>query len=187
MLNFLKKMAAGKLNAEIPIVVASHPGCKGIQRAKEAGLKCEVLTRKNFDSVTEFSEAIFELMREANVDLVTLAGFLSLLEIPEDFSYRVMNIHPALIPSFCGKGYYGHHVHEAVVNRGVKVTGCTVHFADNVYDHGPIIVQKAVPVLPEDTPDDVAARVFEAECEAYPEAINRFAAGDVVIQDRRVL
>jgi len=187
MLNFLEKMEAGQLNAEIPIVIASRPGCKGIERAQATGLKCEVISRKQFDTVSKFSNAIFSAMREAQVDLVTLAGFLSLLEIPDDFLYRVMNIHPALIPSFCGKGYYGHHVHEAVVQRGVKVSGCTVHFADNVYDHGPIIVQKAVPVLPDDTPDDVAARVFEAECDAYPEAINLFAAGNLTIQDRRVI
>lgn len=187
MLNFLEKMEAGQLNAEIPIVIASRPGCKGIERAQAAGLKCEVISRKQFDSVAEFSNAIFSTMREAQVDLVTLAGFLSLLEIPDDFLHRVMNIHPALIPSFCGKGYYGHHVHEAVIQRGVKVSGCTVHFADNVYDHGPIIVQQPVPVFPQDTPDDVAARVFEAECNAYPEAINLFASGKLTIQDRRVI
>ena len=118
-----------------------------------------------------FSETIFDLCRKADVDLVTLAGFLCHLEIPDDFAGRVMNIHPALIPAFCGKGMYGEKVHAAVLERGCKVSGCTVHFADNEYDHGPIILQRAVPVLDDDTPDTLAARVFEQECEAYPEAI----------------
>jgi phosphoribosylglycinamide formyltransferase-1 len=118
--------------------------------------------------------------------LVCLAGFLQLISIPEDFQGRVMNIHPALIPAFCGKGFYGHHVHEAVLAYGVKITGCTVHFCDNQYDHGPIILQRAVPVLDDDTPDSLAARVFQQECEAYPEAIRLFAEGRLRIEGRRV-
>ena len=98
-----------------------------------------------------------------------------------------MNIHPALIPSFCGHGYYGHKVHEAVVSRGVKVSGCTVHFADNEYDHGPIIAQSAVPVKGTDSPDDVAARVFEAECELYPEVLRLYAAGKIKVVERRTV
>src|SRR5262249_49089070 len=96
------------------------------------------------------------------------------------------NIHPALIPAFCGKGFYGHHVHEAVLSYGVKVSGCTVHFADNVYDHGPIILQRTVAILDDDTPETLAARVFKEECEAYPEAIALFAAGRLHIEGRRV-
>ena len=118
------------------------------------------------------------LIRGDNLEVLRALG-------PE-FAGRVMNIHPALIPAFCGKGYYGHHVHEAVLAAGVKLTGCTVHFADNEYDHGPIIVQKAVPVLDDDTPETLAARVFEMECEAYPEAIELFAAGRLVVEGRRV-
>jgi folate-dependent phosphoribosylglycinamide formyltransferase PurN len=97
-----------------------------------------------------------------------------------------MNIHPALIPAFCGKGYYGHHVHEAALAYGVKVSGCTVHFADNIYDHGPIILQRTVPVLDTDTAESLAVRVFEQECEAYPEAIRLFAEGRLRIDGRRV-
>jgi folate-dependent phosphoribosylglycinamide formyltransferase PurN len=111
---------------------------------------------------------------------------LQLIQIPDDFLGRVMNIHPALIPAFCGKGFYGHHVHEAVLAYGAKITGCTVHFADNQYDHGPIILQRAVPVLDDDTPGSLAERVFAQECEAYPEAIRLFAAGRLRIQGRRV-
>jgi folate-dependent phosphoribosylglycinamide formyltransferase PurN len=145
-----------------------------------------VIERRAFGDVAGFSRAIFDTLRAAQVDLVTLAGFLSLIEIPDDFLGRVMNIHPALIPAFCGHGFYGHHVHEAVLARGCKLSGCTVHFADNHYDQGPIILQQAVPVLDADTPDTLAARVFEAECQAYPEAIRLFAAGRLEIHGRRV-
>jgi folate-dependent phosphoribosylglycinamide formyltransferase PurN len=115
-----------------------------------------------------------------------MAGFLQLLQVPDDFQNRVMNIHPALISAFCGKGYYGHHVHEAALAYGVKVSGCTVHFADNVYDHGPIILQRTVPVLDGDTPDALAARVFEEERIAYPEAIRLFAEGRLRVEGRVV-
>jgi len=184
--NFLRQIESGKLQAEIPLVIASRPRCGGIPKAERAGLKCAVVNRREFGSVSEYSEAIFARCREARVDLVTLAGFLSLLEIPHDFYMRVMNIHPALIPSFCGRGQYGHHVHEAAIARGVKVSGCTVHFADNDYDEGPIIVQHCVPVHEGDTPETLAARVFEAECEAYPEAIRLFAAARLEVHGRRV-
>lgn len=184
--NFLAKIAAGELSAEIPLVVASRADCGGIAKARRAGLRCEVIERKGFPSANEFSDAIFAHCRDARVDLVTLAGFLALIRIPADFEGRVLNIHPALIPAFCGKGFYGHKVHEAVLERGARVSGCTVHFADNHYDHGPIVIQKCVPVLDDDTPDTLAARVFSAECEAYPEAIRLFAAARLEIHDRRV-
>lgn len=184
--NFLAKIAAGELAAEVPLVVASRPDCGGIAKAHAAGLECIVVERRQFASVAEFSQAIFDRCRAARVDLVTLAGFLSLIEVPDDFSWRVMNIHPALIPAFCGKGFYGHKVHEAVLARGAKVSGCTVHFADNHYDHGPIIVQRCVPVADADTPETLAARVFAAECEAYPEAVRLFAEGRLEIADGRV-
>jgi folate-dependent phosphoribosylglycinamide formyltransferase PurN len=111
---------------------------------------------------------------------------LQLLQVPDDFQGRVMNIHPALIPAFCGKGFYGHRVHEAVLADGAKVSGCTVHFVDNEYDHGPIILQRTVPVLDDDTPDSLAARVFVQECEAYPQAIKWFAEGRLRLEGRKV-
>jgi formyltetrahydrofolate-dependent phosphoribosylglycinamide formyltransferase len=187
LVNFLNKIAAGELQAEIPLVIASRPDCGGIEKAQRAGLRCDVVSRKSYSSVDEFSSAIFDRCREARIDLVTLAGFLSLIQIPDDFTLRVMNIHPALIPAFCGHGFHGHKVHEAALNRGVKLSGCTVHFADNVYDHGPIIAQQAVPVLNDDTPDTLAARVFTAECECYPCAIRLFAEGRLEIRSGRVL
>jgi len=187
LINFLKHIEDGKLNAEVPLVIASQANCKGVERARAAGLRCEIVSRKKYDSVEEFSSTIFDYCREAEVDLVTFAGFLSLVQIPEDFHLRMVNIHPSLIPAFCGKGFYGHHVHAAAIARGVKVSGCTVHFADNVYDHGPIILQKTVPVYGDDTADDLAARVFEQECAAYPEAIQLYAEGRLTVIDRRVL
>ena len=185
--NLIQQIDAGSLHAQIPIVISSRTDCSGNEKAQRAGLQVEAVPRKDFRGVREFSQAIFDLCRRHDVDLVLLAGFLSLIEIPEDFQFRVMNIHPALIPSFCGQGLFGQRVHEAVLKRGVRVSGCTVHFADNEYDHGPIIVQRAVPVLDDDTPATLAARVFEAECEAYPKAVRLFAAGQLRIVDGRLM
>ena len=117
---------------------------------------------------------------------MVMAGFLKRLTIAEDFANRVTNIHPGLIPAFCGHGFYGHRVHQAVIDYGAKLSGCTIHFADNQYDHGPVILQRAVPVLDDDTADTLAARVFEAECEAYPEAIQLIAEGRVRVEGRKV-
>lgn len=184
--NFLTQIAAGRLNAEVACVIASRPDCGGVLKAQAADVPCHIVQRSDHADVAEFSRAIFDHARTARVDLVTLAGYLNRIEIPADFAERVMNIHPALIPSFCGRGMYGRHVHEAVLERGCKVSGCTVHFADNEYDHGPIILQQYVPVLDDDTPDSLAARVFAAECEAYPEAIRRFADGRLQVTGRQV-
>ena len=184
--NLQDRISDGRLAAEIVLVVASKAGAFGLERARRAGLATAVFDRKDAGTVGAFSQQIFAACREARADLVCLAGFLHLLHVPEDFFGRVMNIHPALIPAFCGKGFYGHRVHEAVLEYGVKVSGCTVHFVDNEYDHGPIILQRAVPVLDDDTPETLAARVFGEECEAYPLAIQRFAEGRLRIEGRRV-
>jgi len=186
LLNFADRIADGRLHASVEIVVASRRKIKGVDRAQAAGLPVAVVHRKRYPDVEAFSHAVFDALRRAQVDLVTLAGWLWLVRIPGDFIGRVMNVHPGLIPSFCGDQYYGHHVHEAVLAYGAKVSGCTVHFADNAYDHGPVIVQRPVPVLEDDTPDTLAARVFEQECEAYPEAIELFRQGRLRIEGRRV-
>jgi len=186
LVNFLEAIAGGTLTAEISLVIAGKSGIGGIAKAERAGLRCDVIPRKEFANTADFSAAIFARCREVEVDVVVLAGFLSLITIPEDFLGRVLNIHPALIPSFCGAGFYGHHVHEEVVARGVKISGCTVHFADNQYDHGPIILQRAVPVYDTDNPDSVASRVFAAECLAYPEALELFRTGRLEICGRIV-
>ena len=184
--NLLDHSARGQLPAQIVLVIASRPDAFGLTRAEHAAIPTEVVQAKNYPSRQEFSRRIFDLCRQAQVDLVCLAGFLQLIHVPDDFQGRVMNIHPALIPAFCGKGYYGHHVHEAALAYGVKLSGCTVHFADNLYDHGPIILQRAVPVLDDDTPESLAARVFAAECEAYPQVIQWFAQGRLRVEGRRV-
>jgi formyltetrahydrofolate-dependent phosphoribosylglycinamide formyltransferase len=186
LVNFLRERLAGRLNVEVPVVIASRPDCGGIARAREAGLRVEVIPPRKFPNEAVFSREVFATLDGAGVDLVTLAGFLSRIQIPEMWRYQVMNIHPALIPSFSGHGFYGHHVHEAVLARGAKVSGCTVHFADNEYDAGPIIVQRCVPVLDDDTADSLAARVFATECEAYPEAIRLFAQGRLEVDGARV-
>ena len=187
LLNFLEQIRCGELPAEIPLVIASQKNCRGVERATAAGLKVLVIRPKDFSGTQEFSAAVFQALRDAQVDLVTLAGFLSLLSIPDDFRWRVLNIHPSLIPAFCGHGLYGHHVHEAAIRRGVKVSGCTVHFADNEYDHGPIILQRTVPVPDLCTADELAALVFEQEKLAYPEAIRRLAGGEVQISGQRTV
>ena len=134
---------------------------QGVKRAIDAGLKCEAICRRDFTSTSDFSKTVFDRLRAANVDLVTLAGYLNLLHVPDDFALRVLNIHPSLIPAFCGKCMYVHHVHEAVVARGAKVSGCTVHFADNEYDQGPIVLQQSVNIPDSATADEVATLVFE--------------------------
>jgi phosphoribosylglycinamide formyltransferase 1 len=184
--NLIDRIHDGRLRAEIAVVVSSNANVYALERARRANIPTAVVARKDSGSRAEFSRRIFAQCREARADLVCMAGFLQLIEVPDDYLGRVMNIHPALIPAFCGKGYYGHHVHEAALAYGVKVSGCTVHFADNEYDHGPIIVQRPVPVLDDDTPERLAARVFGQECEAYPEAIRLFAEGKLRIEGRRV-
>jgi phosphoribosylglycinamide formyltransferase 1 len=184
--NFLEKIKAGRLPVEIAAVVSSNPNARGLQFAAEAGVPSVVVERKAFADQDAFSREIFDHCRRASTDLVVMGGFLKRLTIPKDFAHRVVNIHPALVPAFCGEGFYGHRVHEAVLEYGAKLSGCTVHFADNQYDHGPVILQRAVPVLDDDTPETLAARVFEAECEAYTEAIRLIAAGRVEVAGRRV-
>ena len=185
LLNFLDEIRAGRLNAEVAAVVASRD-CKGVERSRDAGLDVHVVPYKQMPDPETYSARICELLDAAGVELVCLAGFLSMWVIPDRYQGRVMNIHPALLPSFGGKGMYGHHVHDAVLAAGCKVSGCSVHFVTNEYDAGPIVVQKAVPVLAGAAPDDLAARVFEQECQAYPEAIRLFAEGRLRIEGRIV-
>ncbi|MEM1061655.1 MAG: phosphoribosylglycinamide formyltransferase [Planctomycetota bacterium] len=185
-LNLHKTITEGRLDAEIVAVLASRPDCRGVGRCHEAGLPCDVVARRDFADRDGFSDALFAAVDAAGADLVVLAGFLSLITIPDRYAGRVMNIHPSLIPAFAGQGYYGGRVHEAAIARGVKVSGCTVHFADNEYDHGPIILQKTVPVGTDDDAHTLAARVQAAEAVAFPEAVALFAAGRLVIRDGRV-
>ncbi|HEV2295093.1 MAG TPA: phosphoribosylglycinamide formyltransferase [Tepidisphaeraceae bacterium] len=184
--NLIDEIAAGRLEAKISLVIASRPGILGTERATQAGIPNVVVNRRDFAEVADFSREVFRRVDAAGVDLICLAGWLCLLDLPERYAHRAMNIHPALLPSFGGKGLYGAKVHEAVINHGCKVSGCTVHFLDNSYDTGPIIVQRTCPVLDDDTPATLAQRVFEEEKIAYPEAIRLFQQGRLCVEGRRV-
>jgi len=184
--NFLDRSEAGTLTARVVKVVSSQRDAYGLVRAQEHNVPAAVVLRRDFASTDEFSNAITEELADARVDLIAMAGFMCFYRIPQQYQWRVMNIHPALLPRFGGKGYYGERVHQAVLDYGCKVSGCTVHFADNRYDHGPIIVQKAVPVMEGDDARSLGDRVFEKELEAYPEAINLFAEGRVRVEGRVV-
>jgi phosphoribosylglycinamide formyltransferase 1 len=183
--NLIDRIKARKLKAEIVQVIASRPRIGAIARAEAARIPLALASR-NARGRTEFSTSVFEPIRHSKADLVILAGFLSLLNIPIEYKGRVINVHPSLIPAFSGEGYYGAKVHKAVIDSGVKVSGCTIHFADDNYDSGPIIQQCTVPVLEDDTPETLAARVFEEECKALPEAITMYAQGRLKVNGRRV-
>ncbi|MFQ5490566.1 MAG: phosphoribosylglycinamide formyltransferase [Phycisphaerae bacterium] len=167
---------AGRLNARIAVVVSSRPGVLGLERARNLGLVTKTVDRRSLDDMA-FQDGITRSLNEAKVDLVCMAGFLSLWRVPAEYKGRVMNIHPALLPEFGGAGWYGMKVHRAVLAAGKKESGCTVHFCNDHYDQGPIILQRRVPVLADDTPESLAARVFEQECIAYPQAIRTYAEG----------
>jgi phosphoribosylglycinamide formyltransferase-1 len=184
--NLLDVIEAGALDAKVELVVGSRPGLVGLQRAAAAGLTHVVVDRREFANCAEFSQRVFPLCDGVGVDLVCLAGWLCLLDVPDRYLGRAMNIHPALLPGFGGKGMYGRRVHHAVLEYGCKVSGCTVHFVDNTYDTGPIILQRPCPVLDDDTPEMLAARVFEEEKAAYPQAIRLFQQGRLRVEGRRV-
>jgi phosphoribosylglycinamide formyltransferase-1 len=165
--NFHEQILAKKMAAEIRVVIADVENALGLKKAKDYGYPA--FYAKN-------SADTNAILAGCEVDLICLAGYLKLYQPPPALARRVVNIHPALIPAFCGPGFYGHHVHEAVKARGCLVSGCTVHFADGLYHHGPIICQKAVALDFDDDADTIAGKVFAAECLAYPEAIGRIAA-----------
>lgn len=184
--NFIERINEGTLDVQIELVVASTPNAKGLQYAEKASIPIRVVEKNDFQTQEAFSEEIFQACRVAEVDYVVMGGFIKLLTIPEDFTNRVLNIHPSLIPSFCGRGFYGSAVHEAVLGYGVKVSGCTVHFVNNAYDQGPVFIQKTVPVLDTDTSATLSDRVFEVERIAYPEALQLLAEKRVVVEGRLV-
>lgn len=183
--NLIDRIRSRQLSAQIVQVVASKPRIGAIARAEAANIPLALASR-NARSRTEFSASVFDAIRHSRADLVILGGFLSLLYIPPEYKGRVFNVHPSLIPAFSGEGFYGSRVHKAALKYGVKVSGCTVHFADEAYDNGPIVLQRVVPVFEADTPEALAARVFREECEALPEAITMYAEGRLRIDGRRV-
>ena len=184
--NFIDLIAEGRLNAQINLVIASRPKILALERAANAGIPNFVVDRREIADADAFSRQIFSLCDAARGDLVCLAGWLSLLAVPERYNGRIMNIHPALLPAFGGKGMYGDRVHQAVLDYGCKVSGCTVHLVDANYDEGPIILQRVCPMLEEDDAHALAARVFEEEKIAYPEAIRLYQQGRLTIEGRRV-
>ena len=181
----------GELGAgKITLVIASKPGVYALERAANAGIEGRVLARKDYDSIAAYSKALADEMTAAGIDLVVLAGFLTIIDeqVYEAFPNRILNVHPALIPSFCGKGFYGLHVHEAALAKGVKVSGATVHIVTPECDAGPIILQKAVEVKQGDTPEILQRRIMEeAEWKILPEAVRLFCEGRIMVADDKVL
>lgn len=175
LLNLHQHIESQSLHAEISIVISSRSNALGVDRANAMGLSTTIISPR--EDASTFPERIAQAV--SGVDLVCMAGFLCKWQIPDEMFGRVINIHPALLPDFGGKGMYGLHVHEAVIQAGHTRSGCTVHFCDNEYDHGPIILHREVSVQPDDTPQSLADRVFEKECIAYPEAIRLFAEGRI--------
>ena len=169
--NLARLVQQGELDAELGLVISNRAGVAALERAERAGLPSLVLDPERQLDHQTFSEQAFAAIEGAGCGTVVLAGFLRMLVLPDGWEGRILNIHPSLLPAFGGKGFYGDRVHRAVLERGCKVSGCTVHYVDGEYDHGPILAQKVVPVLEGDDPGSLAARVFEAELEAYPEAL----------------
>jgi phosphoribosylglycinamide formyltransferase-1 len=183
-LNLLDRIEAGTLKASIPLVLADRE-CAAIGRLGARGIAIEMIPWPGTPDA--WADLAWPRVEAAKADLVLGCGFLRLLRIPTKWLGKVMNIHPGLLPKYGGKGMYGDRVHKAVLAAGEKESGCTVHFSDNEYDTGPRILERRVPVLPGDTVETLAARVFEAECEAYPEAIRLFAEGRLRIDNGKVV
>ena len=183
--NLFEHIDAGKLPAEVAVVVSSKPEAFGLERARRRGVPAIAVERRVHPSVDAFNDALHEALAPYDVDLVALLGFLSLFQLRGRYAGRAINVHPALIPAFSGHGFYGRRVYEAVLASGVKLTGATVHFTDDEYDHGPILLQEAVPVREDDTPESLAERVTAAERRLVPEAIRLIAEGRVEVKDGR--
>ena len=186
LLNIADCIDRGDLPATVAVVICSRAEAPAVHRARDRGFDVRVAPRKNFTDLNEMHEAITSLLLEHLVDLVCLGGYMRWYRVDPSFEHRVMNIHPALLPDFGGKGMYGRRVHRAVLDSDATVSGCTIHFVDDQYDHGPIILQEAVPVRDDDTPETLAERVRAAERRLVPEAIRLFAQGRLSIDGRRV-
>lgn len=174
---------------KISLVIASKPGVYALERANQNNIESLVLARKDYESIASYSKALADTLEEKGADLVVLAGFLTIIDeqVYEKFPNRILNVHPALIPSFCGKGYYGLHVHEAALEKGVKVSGATVHIVTPECDAGPIVLQKAVEVKQDDTPETLQRRIMEeAEWKILPEAVRLFCEDKIIVNNDKV-
>lgn len=178
----------GFINGEIVVVISDKKGAYGIERAKKHGIRAIEIDKREFDAKDAFMKAIIKELENNDVELVVLAGFLSILsqDFIDRYRNRIMNIHPSLIPAFCGKGYYGQRVHKAVLEYGAKVSGATVHFVDEGADTGPIILQEAVKVEDDDTPESLAARVLNVEHKLLPQAVKLYCEGRLIVEGRKV-
>lgn len=168
-------------NARIVQVISSNPDAYALERGAKHGIKGRVIGKNEYPDMSERTDAIIAALEAENTDLIILAGYMTVLQpkLIERYRDRIINIHPSLIPKYCGKGFYGHHVHEAVLAGGETESGATVHFVDEGVDTGKIILQRKVPVMPDDTPDTLAARVLEVEHTILPEAVRRFCADEI--------
>ena len=177
------------LGGQIAAVIASKPGVYALERAEKAGIPGYVIARKDYDSARDMTVALVEKLRELGIGLVVLAGFMTIItnEMVEAYPNAILNVHPALIPSFCGQGYYGLHVHEKALEYGVKLSGATVHFVSEECDGGPIVLQKSVAVLEDDTPETLQRRIMEeAEWKLLPQAVSLFCQGRIRVEGRKV-
>ncbi len=179
---------AGRIDGEIVLVLSNASKAYALERARKHGIPAQFVSKKQAGSDAAFNDVILSKLREAGAQLVVLAGYLPIVgeQVVRAFEHRIINIHPALIPAFCGAGMYGHHVHEAVLAYGAKISGATTHFVDEQVDHGGIILQRSVPVLEGDTPDTLAARVLTVEHEILPESVRLYCAGKLGVDGRHV-
>ncbi len=187
--NLIERIERAELPVQIRLAISSKKSAGGLAFAEQASIPTIVVRRQDYSDSESYRDAIFEPIRRSGASHVVMGGFLQHLLIPSDFQNRVLNIHPSLIPSFCGKGFYGLKVHQAAIEYGVKLSGCTVHFVDDHYDHGPVILQRSCPVMEEDTAESLQQRVFTLECDALPEALKAISEGRVQVSSdgRRVV
>ncbi len=183
--NLLEHIDSGQVNAEVVVVVCSKEEAFGLERARRRGIPAVAVSRKKYPDGKEFNDHVHAALAPYDVELVALLGFLSLFELRGKYEGRSINVHPALIPAFCGRGFYGRRVYEAVLESGVKLSGATVHLSDDEYDEGPILLQEAVPVLEDDTVESLAQRVQAAERRLVPQAVQLFADGRVRVEGHR--
>jgi phosphoribosylglycinamide formyltransferase-1 len=185
----IDNIEAGKLNAQIKAVISNNSKSGALERARNHNISAIHLSHKQFATPEEFDQKLLSVLKENQTDMVVLAGYMKMLSpvIIREYKNRIINIHPALLPSFGGPGMYGIHVHEAVIKAGVKVSGVTVHLVDEIYDHGAIVIQKTVPVVDDDTPESLAERVLKVEHRAYSEALQLFAEERIEIRDNRTV
>ena len=184
--NLCERIEAGEVPAQVVVVIASKTTAGGLERARRRDIPAVAVPRTRHPEVKEFNDAIHQVLARYDVELVALLGFLSPFELRGLYEGRAINVHPALVPAFSGQGFYGRRVHEAVLEAGVKLTGATVHFVDAEYDHGPIILQEALPVRDDDTPETLATRIQALERRLIPEAIRLIAEGRLRIEGRGV-